>query len=848
MANENEETQEQARKRLDLGKDEIKITEQRIDVLKDLLNRERTQPEMLRDTQKGFQSLDAALRNHRKRYADIAQELAGLKDAIDELEESTDKQKLQKELETKASKARDALLTKGVVDSLAEIAKGVLNYNIGVYKAVYRDYQSGSSAYQFANDVMTEQINSTATTVKGVSGVVGGLSAGMAALSIATGGAAAPLWALAAAGSSLVSLITDKWSELAKFKLDTVTREMEGTITAYRQITQAGVLLADGLNELRNGSIESFLDYKQFAKIVSENGEILRMYGGSVTDGMRKFKEVNKAMDPYRQGLLQLGYTMEDVASGTMEMMRMQALFHKDELKTGRELAEETDRYMTNLKVIANYTGKDAKKLEDEANAAASQLAVWGKLRDLGGDADKKFKNIFEAMPDKLKQAFAQKFGTGALDMRNATMLSQIPGGLEVIDKGIALLNDSSIKAGADTSSRIVKEISAQTPRMLKGIEGASRTGIAQSAALNMGYQDLAGDLSTVAQELTGRDPKKDMTDAFIEAEKVKSTIQQKDKNGKPIDSLTQAVAKNEIEWQKQRLLLQKDLTPTLYEFNNVVKEVITGIRDKLAEWGIGTSSTTPAPGVKQSTVQDNAAKNMPASIERKDKTKFNPFLQPKQVGSPFGGGTSGSKPLINLGGSKKEEAPAAAQMSEADILSHLVFGGGMSGNKAGLDGLDPGVRGNFMAMVAEYVKDNPKAKIHFNSGFRTFEQQKYLWDNRDGNPNPVAPPGNSSHEKGRALDIDRGDVQALSGLLEKYGFSKLKDDPVHIQAMAKGGITDGVSIAGEAGPEAVIPLPDGRTIPVKMDLAELVDKLQELIDVSKDHKRTSDKIHNAVA
>jgi len=34
---------------------------------------------------------------------------------------------------------------------------------------------------------------------------------------------------------------------------------------------------------------------------------------------------------------------------------------------------------------------------------------------------------------------------------------------------------------------------------------------------------------------------------------------------------------------------------------------------------------------------------------------------------------------------------------------------------------------------------------------------------------------------------------------------------------MANGGITRGVSIAGEAGPEAVVPLPDGRSIPVRM-------------------------------
>lgn len=40
-----------------------------------------------------------------------------------------------------------------------------------------------------------------------------------------------------------------------------------------------------------------------------------------------------------------------------------------------------------------------------------------------------------------------------------------------------------------------------------------------------------------------------------------------------------------------------------------------------------------------------------------------------------------------------------------------------------------------------------------------------------------------------------------------------------HVDTMAKGGVTDGIAIAGEAGPEAVVPLPDGRSIPVKLNL-----------------------------
>lgn len=53
------------------------------------------------------------------------------------------------------------------------------------------------------------------------------------------------------------------------------------------------------------------------------------------------------------------------------------------------------------------------------------------------------------------------------------------------------------------------------------------------------------------------------------------------------------------------------------------------------------------------------------------------------------------------------------------------------------------------------------------------------------------------------------------------------------VRRYATGGITSGISIAGEAGPEAVVPLPDGRTIPVRMtgyaDNAELVAEIRAM-------------------
>jgi uncharacterized protein Yka (UPF0111/DUF47 family) len=52
---------------------------------------------------------------------------------------------------------------------------------------------------------------------------------------------------------------------------------------------------------------------------------------------------------------------------------------------------------------------------------------------------------------------------------------------------------------------------------------------------------------------------------------------------------------------------------------------------------------------------------------------------------------------------------------------------------------------------------------------------------------------------------------------------SAMPFDTSGVDRYALGGITSGISIAGEQGPEAVVPLPDGRTIPVEIKSTEAV-------------------------
>lgn len=83
--------------------------------------------------------------------------------------------------------------------------------------------------------------------------------------------------------------------------------------------------------------------------------------------------------------------------------------------------------------------------------------------------------------------------------------------------------------------------------------------------------------------------------------------------------------------------------------------------------------------------------------------------------------------------------------------------------------------------------------------------------------------------------------AQLASAVSSTYGWTEevinAWAESMGLPKFARGGITSGISIAGEAGPEAVVPLPDGRRIPVQMvgraddvTLQEIKTLLQQLL------------------
>jgi hypothetical protein len=208
------------------------------------------------------------------------------------------------------------------------------------------------------------------------------------------------------------------------------------------------------------------------------------------------------------------------------------------------------------------------------------------------------------------------------------------------------------------------------------------------------------------------------------------------------------------------------------------------------------------------------------------------------------------------MAGGGGEKVATAQGMIDPDKVIKFTSG---TGSRDHFDKLQPAVKQAFLGMARDY-NNLTGEKLQVNSAFRSLGEQAAV------NPgaNPKAAPGMSKHNEGRALDIQSSQADYLisQGLLGKYGFRSGREfnDPPHI-FMRDGGIATGPKSGYAAtlhGTEAVIPLPDGKTVPVVMPeltsglrdqmnmMGAQLMALQDMVSLMRDQTTISTKILQA--
>ncbi len=241
-------------------------------------------------------------------------------------------------------------------------------------------------------------------------------------------------------------------------------------------------------------------------------------------------------------------------------------------------------------------------------------------------------------------------------------------------------------------------------------------------------------------------------------------------------------------------------------------------------------------------------------------KTAVKAFKQSRMMGGMGGMGSMGSAPGpagAGRGPSAASEVEGArggeTTASAADVLKFT----GKSGSASAFEGLDERLKKSVILAAEEYHAATGN-KMQINSAKRDSADQHRLWEETVAAGRPgqgpsgmaVARPGHSPHEKGLAVDIQNYmDSQAVAAMNRQGLSQKVPGDPVHF-SFADGGIASGPTsgyMAELHGPEAVVPLPDGKTIPVRTEGGEFGDSKykEDMADMMKQFKTSMESMIN---
>lgn len=598
-------------------------------------------------------------------------------------------------------------------------------------------------------------------------------------------------------------------AEGAKF----MNQQLQVATDTFQELSAVGALTTKGMSGVQEQFLRSGLPLESFRRQVVANSNALATFRGSVGSGAEDFsKIVGAVVDGAGEELRRLGFSADAMGEATAGFVKMQSTLGLAQQKTNSQLARGAAEYAKELDTLAKLTGQQRKQIEEQQDAALSEgrfRAQYDEMVAQGQEKQAKALLDFQTQVNALSPQFAagiRDMATGLTNSQAAIKAFNTTGGAV---QGIV----ERLKRGEIDQSQAMRELQAATKQQM----GTTRTfakamgdgndvfiDYAQTSKLvNAEQKDLAKVQADAVKQMTkGQDP---LTDSAVGAQ------QGLEKMSREVNNLAFQILPNYAS-------VLKSTTDVMYQ----------GIRKLSGALGV----PSPVGGGGAGGAGGSGAGAAPGG-------------RGGRGGRGAGGGGAGGGAAGGTGA----------------LSDYLVFGGN-TGSQANFDALDTDFKNRFIAMAQEYNQITGD-KLRINSAYRSAEDQAALMARGGNGANPIAQPGMSLHQRGIAVDVNSEQRRTLQsmGLLGKYNMAGLPNDPPHIQSLAMGGVATGPKSGYAAtlhGNEAVVPLPDGRTIPVEMPslsnnieqqvsmLGAQLATMQEMVRYMRDSNAISTKLLQA--
>lgn len=641
-------------------------------------------------------------------------------------------------------------------------------FNTGIDKMAERVADRGGNVTDFYRRMQytTEALSALGGGFKGFLGSVANGKTSFDSLTPIIDGIGKALSGIPFAGPALQAL-----AEGAKFLLS----QLQTATESFQKLGAVGALTTRGMSGVQEQFLQSGMSLEGFRNAVTANAATLARFGGTVGRGAEDFsKIVGQILDSeVGDQLRRLGYSADTFGDAAAGYVEQQTRLGVAQTRTNAQLAQGAAAYAKELDVLAKLTGMQREEIQKQQQAALSESRFRAKIDELtaqGRTAEAKALMDFQTMVSKASPELAQglrDLATGNATTEAAQQVLRM-GGQEILQQV-----ESGLIGPVDAFKALQAGVRNNLPAM----------------------RDLAKAVGDETKAFTNYAQASDLANAKIVDGQV-VLAEQNRQMARGTDRLTDNTVSAQKAMEQMSRQIQGLAFTILPNFSSVIEKTTSVMRDALQKLGV-TLPTAAGGGAPGGGAGAGAGTAPPGGTGGGG------------AATTGGGGVFGA---IGRGLSRLAAGGIGGAVNPEDVIRFT----GNTGSKEHFDKLDPAVRDAFLMMARDY-NNLTGDKLQINSAFRSPGEQAAI----DPGANPKAAPGMSLHNVGRALDIQSNQKNYLAGagLLERYGFKTLPNDPPHI-FMQTGGVATGPRSGYSAmlhGTEAVVPLPDGKTIPVEM-------------------------------
>ena len=652
---------------------------------------------------------------------------------------------------------------------------------------------------------------------------------------------------LAGAGLSLLGTT----GKLAADANKLVAEQSDRLYKTYQNLSEVGVTASDGMIGLAESANKAGFGLDQagletFGRLMREASTGLAMMSGSAVKGRKDFAEFSSEVvrGETGQALMNLGMSVEQINQGLVDFANLQSRVGMTQNKTTAQLAQSAASYLREMDLLSKVTGLQRKDMEDAIKRSRSIEIFRAKTEQMrrSGDerqaraaleAEKTFGALAAAGADEAAQGFAESF-SGIIATDAGAKFQQMMGfQMDMADQ---------FTSGQLDAIRAFGMISNSANDVVNGLGGD--LGLVGAAG------KLYGDFSQLAtlSQFSGKS---------IEETAALMAKLQKDQEKGPggvaaQTDMRRAQMNTRDSLQNLINLGVNPLTASMKSLSETVDDVVTGLGGRPAGGTPYSGARGTAPGGGGG---GGAATGVPGSAGEMFSQAFNARREGEGgIVGAIGRGLRSLGDVISGPGGRDfySRGGVANEQAILDFIGRVESRGNYNVLVGGKTKTDPALTDMTVAQIMEY-QQTMRAKGHESTAVGKYQivadTMDWLVGSGAISPNDVF--DQSTQDRAAvALLKRRGWAQYQTGQMSREAFADSlakewasfpmangksyyggvgsnkalvsRGELIEAISAAEGGIASGPRSGYHAilhGTEAVVPLPDGKNIPVALSM-----------------------------